>query len=74
MYERLTRLMTLHHWDNGWWCGVDHELWLLREQRRLYGQAASLPDDVQQAVRIMLAETGQSPADWQDLLGPVGTI
>jgi len=69
LYERLASLITLHHWDNGWWAGVEHELWILREQRRIYGAAATLSDNARQAVMLMLEATGQSPDVWQDVLG-----
>jgi len=63
MYERLCAIgFTPHHGDDGWWLGHEHELWILREQQRIYGPAATLSETARQAMAIMLGQEEQLAA------------
>jgi len=66
MYNQLNKIgFTTHHYDNGWWMGPEHELWVLAEQQRYYGAAAQLSDTGRQALAILLAGTGRTMEQWE---------
>lgn len=54
MYEQLIAIgYMVHTGHDGWWLGRDFELWLLHEQRRLYGEHAIATQEIQSALAIL---------------------
>ena len=54
MYEQLIACgYMVHTGHDGWWLGRDHELWVINEQKRLYGDSAVATEEVQAAIAIL---------------------
>ena len=54
MYEQLIAIgYMVHTGHDGWWLGRDFELWLLHEQRRIYGECATATPEIQSALAIL---------------------
>lgn len=54
MYERLVACgYMVHTGHDGWWLGRDHELWVINEQKRLYGDSALATEEMISAIAIL---------------------
>nr|WP_321238705.1 hypothetical protein [uncultured Tolumonas sp.] len=54
MYEQLVAIgYMVHTGHDGWWLGRDFELWLLHEQRRIYGEHAISTPEIKSALVIL---------------------
>lgn len=63
MYEKLIAIgYMVHTGHDGWWLGRDFELWLLQEQRRLYGEHAIATPEIQSALDILTEQHQTSAA------------
>lgn len=62
MYEQLLDCgYVVHTGHDGWWLGRDHELWVLSEQKRMYGDCAVETPEIRAALAI-LTEQNQNAA------------
>ncbi len=54
MYEQLIAIgYMVHTGHDGWWLGRDFELWLLHEQRQMYGEHAIATPEIKSALDIL---------------------
>ncbi len=54
MYEQLIACgYIVHTGHDGWWLGRDHELWVINEQKRLYGDSAVATEEMLAAIDIL---------------------
>ena len=54
MYEQLIASgYMVHTGHDGWWLGRDHELWVIKEQKRLYGDSAVATEEMLAAIDIL---------------------
>lgn len=54
MYEQLIACgYMVHTGHDGWWLGRDHELWVINEQKRLYGDSAVATEEMLAAIDIL---------------------
>ena len=54
MYEQLIACgYMVHTGHDGWWLGRDHELWVINEQKRLYGDSAVSTEEMLAAIAIL---------------------
>ena len=54
MYEQLIACgYMVHTGHDGWWLGRDHELWVINEQKRLYGDSAVVTKEMLAAIAIL---------------------
>ena len=54
MYEQLIACgYMVHTGHDGWWLGRDHELWVIKEQKRLYGDSAVATEEMLAAIDIL---------------------
>jgi len=61
IYEQLIACGYQVHTDHdGWWFGVDHELWILAEQKRLYGDRAIETPEIKSALFILNEQQRQA--------------